>query len=96
MVTSIVFLGEIPGFHECDGNSVAENHLDCGGGHRSEVEGTELSLERQMDVHIAEGGEGTTFDGSEGDEANALGSGAGDEAEELIGGAGLTEKDEDI
>lgn len=53
MVGSVLVLGEIPRGHERDGNGVAENHLYGGGSDRSEVEGAELPLERQMHGHVA-------------------------------------------
>lgn len=96
VVSGVLVLGEIPSSHEGDGDGVAKHHLNRGGGNRSEVERTELALEREVDMHIAEGGEGGGEDGGEGDEASAFGSGAWDQSEELVGGAGFAEEDEDV
>lgn len=96
MICGVLLLGEVPGAHERDGDGVAEDHLNGGGGHRSQIEGAELPLQRQMHLHVADGGQGIPLDGCDGDEEGALGLGARDEAEELFGVAGLAEEDEDV
>lgn len=45
VIGGVLFLGEIFGAHECNRNGVAENHLNGGGGDRSQIEGAELSLQ---------------------------------------------------
>lgn len=96
VIAGVLLLGQIPGLHERDRDGVAENHLNGGGGDRSQIEGAELPLEGQVHVHVANGGEGIAVDGGDRDQISPLGLGAGDEPEELVGVAGLAKEDEDI
>ena len=77
VVRGVLVLGEVAGLHEGDGDGVAEEHLDGGGGDGGEVEGAELALEGEVDAHVAGGGQGAAVGGGEGDEVGALGAGAG-------------------
>lgn len=45
VIGGVLFLGEIFGAHERDCNGVAEDHLNGGGGDRSQIEGAELSFQ---------------------------------------------------
>ncbi|KAM1412505.1 hypothetical protein ACFXTO_025224 [Malus domestica] len=95
-IGGVLFFGETFGAHERDRDGVAEDHLDGGGGDRSQIEGAEFSLHWQMHVHVAERGKGIAVNGGDGDEKGVFGLGAGDEAEELLGGAGLAEDDQNV
>jgi len=96
MVRGVLLLGEIPRLHECDGDGVAEHHLNSSGCHWCEVDWTELSPERQMHGHVARRGERVAFDRGERDEERAFGPRTQHKAEELLSGIGLAEEDKHI
>lgn len=96
MIGGVFLFGQITRTHQRNGHRIPKNHLDRSGGHRREIKGAQLALERQIDIHIAEPSEHIAVDGGDRDEIGALGPSAGNEAEKLVGVAGLAEEDEEV
>ena len=96
MIRSVLFLGQVPRRHERNSDGITENHLDRRGSDRSEIEGAQFSLQRQMHVHVTNGSERIALNRGEGDQVRAFSANARDEAEELVGVAGLAEEDDDV
>eukprot|EP00951_Prasinocladus_malaysianus_P000830 scaffold5821_cov36-Prasinocladus_malaysianus.AAC.1 len=94
MVHGILILGQVAGEHEGDGDGVAKEHLDGGGGHGGEVERAQLALQGKVDGHVAGRLEFVALNGRDRDEVGTLGPGIRHQAEELLGPAGLGEHDE--
>ena len=53
MVHRVLVLGQVLGLHQSDGHGVAKEHLDGRAGDGGQVEGAQLTLEREVNREVA-------------------------------------------
>ena len=88
--------GEALLLHHGDRDGVPEEQLDGRRGHRRQVEGAELALQREHDGAVAGPGELRARQAGHAHEPRAAGLGEGHEPEELLRGPALGEEHEDV